>query len=46
MALIAVTKSWDLMSRVAAKPPFTPRLGSSSKKGGWFYACLPPSRAI
>ena len=34
MASIAVTRSWDLIFRVAAKPPFTPRLSSTSKKGG------------
>ena len=32
MALIAVTRSWDLMSGVVAKLLFTPRLGSSNKK--------------
>ena len=46
MALIAITRSWDLMFRVAAKPLFAPRPGSNSKKGSWLYACLPPFRAI
>ena len=46
MALIAVTRSWDLMFRVTAEPLFTPKLGSSSKKSGWLYAYLPLFRTI